>query len=991
MNIKSEGKELYKETFRILRKALNNNQLVLFVGAGASKNSGMPLWGEAISEIADKLSLSVANEDTLKIPQYYFNARGKKEYTELMRKIFKYDEELKITKLHKKIIELQTYTIITTNYDHLIEKAAKESGQVIQVISQDKDMPYRTSARELIKMHGDFEHDNFVLKEDDYLHYSSNFKLIETYIKSLIGSKVILFIGYSLNDPNVKQIISWVKEVIGQDFQRAYIILPGETPDTIKRDYFKNLGVNIIYPLEFINIENNKEKDDFSIQILETLNLITDDTKVLGLNALYQKLYPLKDLNYVYGKYISRAFYEYNIYCDGPLIDLFVNTPNIIFKEINQLLWNHFQGKEIPTEHKNKLQFIENILKNSRFKIIRDKRNISKYLSINNIAENEIETMIFNFDYVGLHNLMEQNQRKLSYETPELYMQQAYICSFLGNYELAYNYLKTAASIFYKSNSYVWYFIAVFNQKYVGKLFENPLIARFGNASQNIIDEAKNINLERILNSLPHQNNDEYSFLKELSSFNVVYTLFYDVFKKSVKAVEEAKTNYTLYAGTAAYQELRLSIQDYNSYIIRNYIILDRYIESSSIFVLYIRSIISSVNAKNIPPDPNDQISVGNVKLEKIGAFEIYAILKYMNKTDIKKLFDEYEIKTIPVDETGLNYLESIFDSLCTYSKYVNPYLRNEDKIWEYLELASHVEIKTELAVKIIYDLCTRDIWDININSKIIERFLINIYNQNQYEDEVLCQNITKLIGIIIDYFLRNKDHSIFNCSSLLNVLMLFNNKGNNSYSDSDKIQRITANENISLIIDLFSKLDKRAQQPIIEFFSKWKPNKNALDYYRYCSAVLNDIIPNNEDIEKEIFDWILFNMSSKDDNNDIFVKRYDYNDVLGELMNLYLSKKIINIETLKIIIEKETDNMWKWLFDIDSFDYSNFDCSWLENCSPNLLETISYHTTAVKGILNAYKTQYKTKALKSCINDYVVEYFLTGDEEESKEPAVNL
>ncbi len=169
MDIKSEGMKLYKETFRILREAMNNNQLVLFIGAGVSADSGMPLWSAAVSEIADTLSLSVNGEDTLKIPQYYFNSRGKKEYTELMRKIFRYGNELKTTELHKKIIEMQTSTIITTNYDHLIEKAAEESRQVIQVISQDKDMPYRKSARELIKMHGDFEHDNFVLKEDDWV------------------------------------------------------------------------------------------------------------------------------------------------------------------------------------------------------------------------------------------------------------------------------------------------------------------------------------------------------------------------------------------------------------------------------------------------------------------------------------------------------------------------------------------------------------------------------------------------------------------------------------------------------------------------------------------------------------------------------------------------------------------------------------------------------------------------------------------------------
>lgn len=993
MVVKPEGKKIYKETFRILREAMNNNQLVLFVGAGASIDSGMPSWTVAVSEIADALSLSAEKEDILKIPQYYFNARGKKEYTELMRKIFRYGDELKTTELHKKIIELQASTIITTNYDHLIEKAAEENGQVIQVISQDKDMPYRKSSRELIKMHGDFEHDNFVLKEDDYLHYSSNFKLIETYIKSLIGSKIILFIGYSLNDPNIKQIISWVKEIIGQDFQRAYMILPGEYPDTIKRDYFRNLGVNIIYPLELLTIEQGEEKKYLSSQVIEILNLITDDKGELGFDALYRKLKPLQDLNYVYGKYIFRVLRKYNIFCNDFFIDLIAHDENSISAEIHQLLSDYFNDKEVPTEYKSKLKFIETILKRSHFETIRDKRVVS--CPINNIKENEIETMIFNFDYASLHNLVEQNERKLSYETPNLYMQQAYICSFLGNYGLAYNYLKIAASIFYKSNSYVWYFIAVFNQKYVGRLFENPLVDNLDiNERNQIVNEAKNINLEKILNSLPCQNNDDYSFLKELSSFNVAYTLFYDVFKNSVKASEEAKTSYSIYTGTAAYQKLMINVKDYNSYIIRNYIILDRYTELSSIFILYIRSIISSVNAKNIPPNPDDQISVGNVKLEKIGSFEIYAILKYMNKTDIKKLFDEYEIKTIPVDETGLNYLEAIFDSLCMYSKYVNPYLRNEDKIWGYLELASHTEIKTELAIKIVYNLCMRDTWEININSRIIERFLINLYNQNQYTDEVLCKNIAKLIDIIIDYFLSTNEHSTFNCGSLLEFLMIFNYKGNNHYNDLDKIRRITTNKNVDLMIDLFSKLDKKAQQPIIDFFLKWKPNETVLDYCRYCRAILNDIIPNNEGMEKEIFDWILSNMSSTENSDDVVVEvfpKYDYNNVLGELMNLYLSEKIINIETLKIIIDKASDNMWKWLFDVDAFDYSNFDCSWLENCYQNLLETISQHKPAVKGILSAYKAQYKTKALKSCINDYIVKYFLIGDEEEIKELAANL
>ena len=98
--------DVYNETFRILREAKNDKRLVLFLGAGISVESGLPLWKSAIKEIADALSLN-ENDDTLKIPQYYFNARGKKEYTEFMRKIFKYGDDLNTTPVHKALIKLE--------------------------------------------------------------------------------------------------------------------------------------------------------------------------------------------------------------------------------------------------------------------------------------------------------------------------------------------------------------------------------------------------------------------------------------------------------------------------------------------------------------------------------------------------------------------------------------------------------------------------------------------------------------------------------------------------------------------------------------------------------------------------------------------------------------------------------------------------------------------------------------------------------------------
>ncbi len=240
--------EKYLETKRIIQDAMREKQLVLFVGAGLSCDAGIPLWGTAIKEISERLQLDICETlDYLKIPQYYCNSRGYKEYAQLMRKIFRYNERLNTQPVHKLLMKFDVDTIITTNYDCLIEKACEENNEFIQVISSNSDLPYRTAGKELIKMHGDFEHKNFVLKEEDYLNYHEEFKLIENYIKSLIGTKVVLFMGYSLEDPDVKHIFSWVKEILNDNMQRAYLIEAGKPYDQYKSDYYRNMGVNIIY------------------------------------------------------------------------------------------------------------------------------------------------------------------------------------------------------------------------------------------------------------------------------------------------------------------------------------------------------------------------------------------------------------------------------------------------------------------------------------------------------------------------------------------------------------------------------------------------------------------------------------------------------------------------------------------------------------------------------------------------------------------------
>lgn len=195
-------------------KQINSNEnLVIFVGAGVSKNSGVCSWWELVKEIADKigenkctsceikdlicgecgeqiemcsingynckLKYDFSAEDFLRIPQHFYECFGdteeeKKLYYDFLKEKFCSDEyETNI--IDEIIVKLQPEHIITTNYDHLLENVNDPRVSKYAVITKDDDILSKKGRNYIIKMHGDIDDiQNIVLKEDDYLNYSQN-------------------------------------------------------------------------------------------------------------------------------------------------------------------------------------------------------------------------------------------------------------------------------------------------------------------------------------------------------------------------------------------------------------------------------------------------------------------------------------------------------------------------------------------------------------------------------------------------------------------------------------------------------------------------------------------------------------------------------------------------------------------------------------------------------------------------------------------------
>lgn len=223
------------ESLNRIRNAQENNQLVIFVGAGVSANSNVPTWKNLIQQIAEEIKYSkctncshkdsevcdpkncaykfdFTSEEMIRIPEYFFQMDSSEDhqcYFETIKKFLKTDEPS--NPIDEEILHIFPHHIITTNFDHLLESSSSVNTTLYTVVSDDRSLISNATEKYIIKMHGDIDSpESIVLKESDYLNYEQEHPLISTFIRSLLINHTFLFVGYGLNDYNLNLIISWI-------------------------------------------------------------------------------------------------------------------------------------------------------------------------------------------------------------------------------------------------------------------------------------------------------------------------------------------------------------------------------------------------------------------------------------------------------------------------------------------------------------------------------------------------------------------------------------------------------------------------------------------------------------------------------------------------------------------------------------------------------------------------------------------------------------
>ncbi|HHW1960622.1 TPA: SIR2 family protein [Pseudomonas aeruginosa] len=195
--------------------ALNDGVGAIFVGAGVSMAAGYPSWSELLSDIAVELEVDSKNvHDLAALAQWSILENGG---ATRVRNVIKNEigPDKPIPETVEIISRLPVRHIWTTNYDRLIERAFESISRPLNPISGSKDLALRVTpgAALLYKMHGSVDRlDDVVISTDDYELFRSKRGQYLPLFQAHLTSMSMLFIGISFTDPNVRHVLSLIRE-----------------------------------------------------------------------------------------------------------------------------------------------------------------------------------------------------------------------------------------------------------------------------------------------------------------------------------------------------------------------------------------------------------------------------------------------------------------------------------------------------------------------------------------------------------------------------------------------------------------------------------------------------------------------------------------------------------------------------------------------------------------------------------------------------------
>jgi pimeloyl-ACP methyl ester carboxylesterase len=257
---------------------LQETQCILFVGSGLSAAAGLPTWRGLLEDITGWAerhrpgAVSVAEVETLlakdkfmEVAQHLRDSLGLEDLQRALAERLDVENRT-LPAVHKLIAQLPFRAIVTTNFDQLIERAYDHQIPVATHLDAERLAEYIGDPNHLflLKAHGDVTRaDTIVLAEQEFSRLINRDEAFKRSFISLIMTNAVLFVGYSLADPDFRLLLDDQADLFGKGGPPRFALMTGLTE--IER---KNLSHKTIQVLQY---ENHDQVPEFFQLLLEAM------------------------------------------------------------------------------------------------------------------------------------------------------------------------------------------------------------------------------------------------------------------------------------------------------------------------------------------------------------------------------------------------------------------------------------------------------------------------------------------------------------------------------------------------------------------------------------------------------------------------------------------------------------------------------------------------------------------------------------------------
>lgn len=949
---------MYQELFKRIVEASQTESLTFFVGAGVSKLSNAPKWSELIDAFSDSLGRdkksNYSNEEYLSIPQMYYYSIGQDEgtYYDFINNCFG-SEKLIPNAIHKMLFDLNPHALITTNFDDLLETAASDKCQGFEVVACDDEISQINGNRFILKLHGDLNHRNIVLKEEDYLNYSENFKLVETLLKSIFATNTVVFIGYGLNDYNIKLILNWTKTLLKEKFNKPIFIYTDDaelSKDELR--YHESKGLCVV---DYRHCADNDSKSmDFIDRYRCVLNAINDSSnfslkgkdEVEAFELLYNLLEPLDKMKALRIQDIKEKL-QHKIVIDSPgIIDISFGE-NILFKRfvaINDM--KEEERKNLNSDTVQKYQVIISVLSKAQIRGIRCADHKLKHIYDSDFIF--ANPCCMQFDYAEMKKIV---SRKYS-DCHDNY-KKAYYLAKLNRYKESYELFVSVATEAYIVKDYLLHFLAQANRYVVYQAMKsanNNLMYYnsfdFDGLNGGIISSEQ---VEHMFERLPIEFQKEYRCFKQIASFNMLYENCYYSLQDGMK-LQDATESYTIEWGVTSADKVISRINQNLHFFLGNGLFMEEFTE----FKTTVRNLMStlvhkySVQTKKNSDDDFFGTSSSEIYFDNI---DFYCFVEYFDTKQLDKLLRKYSIKTL--DFRNIETIElSVRNLFGYYEEVLKTNQRMEihsiqNKIKRCLNLMCYMNVSQELVDFICSFIFKYEFREICIGDKIL--FLDSqLWKRKRYS--VVTRSIieNKLIYYIdrhIDAINKNEKFDLLSTHSNLNYPNLIHYiQADGCYKSRKlayRISKITKNSYAQFKMQIkwhyYSYLSVSQQKSVVKWICEGLKNEFSFDDFLF-------LVNHDVKIDKKTLTALKKYLKNEIElsKREVPIKAYPKHDYFEALNLVGYFCRTGSLKRKDFSSFLNCSPVFDLFYQFERFDFEKFDVTWLLHWQDKMIQTLS-------------------------------------------------